>query len=725
MPRKSVLHQSVARDFSGEALRDCGSAIQAGVSVAHRLSVAVETPRHSAVGGLLDYTSEQPLAPGTLLQVPLGRRQVPGIVWEPDARAPGAAPDLPEHDLRAVAAPLASLPPLDAEWRALVAFSAGYYQRGTGELALSVLPPELRKLDDVMLGRRLARLRQRVQREAAAGGAAAAPALPALTAEQQAALEAIDAVMQAAAGSAPRPQLLHGVTGSGKTEVYLRAAAAALQRGRQVLVLVPEINLTPQLEARFAARFPGRRLVSLHSALTPAQRLQHWLLAHLGLADLVLGTRLAVFTPLPRLGLVIVDEEHDPSFKQQEGARYSARDLAVWRARQLGVPVLLGSATPSLETWQRVREGRYGRLLLALRVGGGALPRVRVVDMSSLPRAPGADLVLAPALADALRLRIERGEQSLVLLNRRGYAPVLHCGACGWKSGCPHCSAWRVFHKSDRTLRCHHCGLAERVPRACPDCGNLDIAPIGRGTEKLEEQLGLLLPGARVARIDADSTRGAGKLEQHLAAVHDGEVDVMVGTQILAKGHDFRRVTLVAAVNPDAALFSSDFRAPERLFALLMQAAGRAGRDAARAEASEMWVQTWHPGHALYRALKAHDYESFAMAQLAEREQAGLPPFSSLALVRAEARDAATATAFLREAAAQIDAAATGVTVYAPVPPPVSRVADVERVQMLLESRSRVALRALLSAWLPGLHALRARHRGVLRWAVDVDPVAI
>ncbi|MFN8898102.1 MAG: primosomal protein N', partial [Pseudomonadota bacterium] len=555
--------------------------------------------------------------------------------------------------------------------------------------------------------------------------AAAAPALPALTAEQQAALEAIDAVMQAAAGSAPRPQLLHGVTGSGKTEVYLRAAAAALQRGRQVLVLVPEINLTPQLEARFAARFPGRRLVSLHSALTPAQRLQHWLLAHLGLADLVLGTRLAVFTPLPRLGLVIVDEEHDPSFKQQEGARYSARDLAVWRARQLGVPVLLGSATPSLETWQRVREGRYGRLLLALRVGGGALPRVRVVDMSSLPRAPGADLVLAPALADALRLRIERGEQSLVLLNRRGYAPVLHCGACGWKSGCPHCSAWRVFHKSDRTLRCHHCGLAERVPRACPDCGNLDIAPIGRGTEKLEEQLGLLLPGARVARIDADSTRGAGKLEQHLAAVHDGEVDVMVGTQILAKGHDFRRVTLVAAVNPDAALFSSDFRAPERLFALLMQAAGRAGRDAARAEASEMWVQTWHPGHALYRALKAHDYESFAMAQLAEREQAGLPPFSSLALVRAEARDAATATAFLREAAAQIDAAATGVTVYAPVPPPVSRVADVERVQMLLESRSRVALRALLSAWLPGLHALRARHRGVLRWAVDVDPVAI
>jgi primosomal protein N' (replication factor Y) len=702
-----------------------------------RIAVAVETPRHSAVGGLLDYASEQPLAPGTLLHVPLGRRQVPGIVWdraEPAPAADAAASDeLPESELRPVAAALASLPPLDAEWRALVGFAAGYYQRGIGELALAVLPPELRKLDDVQLGRRLAKLARRAPggptaKSPAAAGDATAPALPELTPEQEAALAAIAALTslaQAAGGAAPRPQLLHGVTGSGKTEVYLRAAADALARGRQVLVLVPEINLTPQLEARFAARFPGRVLVSLHSALTPAQRLQHWLLAHLGQADLVLGTRLAIFTPLPRLGLVVVDEEHDPSFKQQEGARYSARDLAVWRASRLGIPVLLGSATPSLETWQRVREGRYGRLLLALRVGGGALPRVRVVDMGTLPYTKGAELVLAPALTEALRERIARGEQSLVLLNRRGYAPVLHCGACGWKSACPHCSAWRVFHKADRTLRCHHCGFAERVPRACPECGNLDVAPIGRGTEKLEEQLAALLPGARIARIDADSTRGAGKLEQHLAAVHEGDVDVMVGTQILAKGHDFRRVTLVAAVNPDSALFSSDFRAPERLFALLMQAAGRAGRDAARADASEMWVQTWHPHHALYRALKAHDYESFAQAQLAEREQAGLPPFSSLALVRAEAREAAAATAFLRDAAARIDAQASGVSVYAPVPPPVARVADVERVQMLLESRSRPALQALLAAWLPGLHALRAQHKGVLRWAVDVDPVSI
>ena len=530
-----------------------------------------------------------------------------------------------------------------------------------------------------------------------------------------------------------RPTLLHGVTGSGKTEVYLRAAAHALATGAQVLVLVPEINLTPQLEARFAARFPGHRMASLHSGLTPAQRLRHWLLAHQGRADLVLGTRLAIFAPLPRLALIVVDEEHDASFKQQEGARYSARDLAVWRAGQLGIPVLLGSATPSLETWQRVLQGRYRRLALPQRIGGGELPRVRLVDMRQLPRsaisaaAAEETMPLAPPLLAALRERIQRREQSLLLLNRRGYSPVLHCSACGWKSGCAHCSAWRVFHKADRTLRCHHCGFTERVPRACPECGNLDIAPLGRGTEKLEEQLTAVLPGARIARLDADSTRGVGELERQLAAVHDGEVDVLVGTQILAKGHDFRRVTLVAAVNPDSALFTSDFRAPERLFALLMQAAGRAGRDAAQSARSEMWVQTTSPGHALYVALARHDYAAFAQAQLDERRAAGLPPFTHLALMRAEAREAAAAMAFLRDAAVALQAldAAAGVKAYPPVPPALARVADVERVQMLVESSSRPALQRALAAWVPGLAALRMAHKGVIRWAVDVDPQAI
>ena len=675
------------------------------------LSVAVEAPRHASLGSLLDYTSEQPLAPGTLLRVPLGRRNVPGLVWD------AGASNMPlGAELRPVSAVLDALPPLPADWRGLIDFAAAYYQRSVGELALAVLPPELRKMDNVRLLRRVARLMKAPPAIDPTPNLAAKPAAPTLNDEQHAALAAI--------ASADKPILLHGVTGSGKTEVYLHAAATALQRGQQALVLVPEINLTPQLEARFAERFPGHVMVSLHSGLTPAQRLRHWLLAHLGLADLVLGTRLAVFAPLPRLGLIVVDEEHDPSFKQQEGARYSARDLAVWRARQRSVPVVLGSATPSLESWQRALEGKYQRVALAQRIGGGAMPRVRLLDMAQLPKQEGVERVLAPPLLAAIEERIARGEQSLLLLNRRGYAPVLHCSACGWKSGCPHCSAWRVFHKSDRTLRCHHCGLSERVPRACPDCGNLDIAPIGRGTEKLQEQLSALLPAARIGRIDADSTRGVGLLQQQLAAVHAGDVDVLVGTQMVAKGHDFRRVTLVAAVNPDSALFSSDFRAPERLFALLMQAAGRAGRDAEQAARSEMWVQTWNARHPIYAALRAHDYESFAAAQLAERHAAGLPPFAALALVRADARTAEAATGFL-QAASTLAQAYEGVTAYRPVPPFVAKVADVERMQMLVESPSRSVLQRMLADWLPALQGLRAQHKGLIRWAVDVDPLAI
>ncbi|MEN9629682.1 MAG: hypothetical protein RJA10_2909 [Pseudomonadota bacterium] len=676
-----------------------------------RLPVAVETPQHAAIGGVLDYLAEAPLPPGTLVRVPLGKRDVPGIVWSGAADAAVA-----EHQLRPVSEVLEGLPPLSPAWLALLDFAAGYYQRHVGELALSVLPPELRKVDDRQLGRRLSRL----LREAAPAATPGAAGGPPLSADQAAALESLRATADGTA-------LLHGVTGSGKTEVYLQLAEQALAADRQALVLVPEINLTPQLEARFAARFPGRVLVSLHSGLTPAQRLNHWLLAHLGRADLVLGTRLAVFASMPRLGLIVVDEEHDPSFKQQEGARYSARDLAVYRGHQQKVPVLLGSATPSLETWQRALEGRYRRLTLAQRIGSGALPRVRLLDTNNLPRRNGVLPALAAPLLDAVQQRIARGEQSLLLLNRRGYAPVLHCGQCSWRSGCPHCSAWRVFHKSDRTLRCHHCAFTEAVPRACPDCGNLDIAPLGRGTEKLEEQLADLLPGARIARIDADSTRLKGALESQLGAVHDGEVDVLVGTQMVAKGHDFRRMTLVAAINPDGALYSSDFRAAERLFALLMQAGGRAGRDAEQAARSEMWIQTATPTHPLYQALVKHDFEAFAGSQLEERRRAGLPPFSSLALVRAEAREAAVATAFLRDAAAAAGSLPEGaaVSVYPPVPPAITRVAGIERMQMLVESASRPALQRFLSAWLPQLQAVRPRHKGLVRWAVDVDPLAI
>jgi len=713
---KGLSNHRVSAHLSVQLELSRANAAGAKVSDSAVLPVVVAAPQHAALAATLDYRSAGVLPAGTWVRVPLGRRSVAGVVWH---RRIGQAP--PEAQLRAIDAALGSLPPLGPAWRQLVEFSAGYYQRSLGEVALSVLPPELRKLDDAPLARRLERLRRAAP--SAHAPPAAAAVMPALSDEQARALQQL-----ALPEASLRPTLLQGVTGSGKTEVYLRCAAQALAQRRQVLVLVPEINLTPQLEARLAERFAGHRLVSLHSALTPAQRLRHWLLAHLGEADLVLGTRLAVFASLPRLGLIVVDEEHDPSFKQQEGARYSARDLAVYRARAQALPVLLGSATPSLESWAHAQSGRYRRLVLAQRIGGGVLPAVRLLDMNGVPRGAGGALpALAPALQHALQQRIERGEQSLLLLNRRGYAPVLFCGACGWKSGCAHCSAWRVFHKADRTLRCHHCGCAERVPRACPECGNLDIAPLGRGTEKLEEQIRLALPGARVARIDADSTRAKGALQARLTAVHAGEVDVLVGTQMIAKGHDFRGVTLVAAVDPDAALFASDFRAAERLFALLMQAAGRAGRDAEHAARSQMWVQTWHPRHALYAALAAHDFDAFARAQLAERRAASLPPFSHLALLRAEARAAEAAQAFVDAAAALAAPLAheLGVRLYPAVPPSLARVAGVERLQMLAESASRAALQRLLAAWLPQLQALKPRHRGVLRWAVDVDPMAI
>ncbi len=559
----------------------------------------------------------------------------------------------------------------------------------------------------------------------------------------------------------------------------------AEQPQAQALVMVPEINLTPQLEARFKARFEplygADAVVSLHSGMTNPQRLKSWLSAHCGTARIVLGTRMAVFASLPNLRLIVVDEEHDPSYKSGEGARYSARDLAVYRGRLETAKVILGSATPSLESWHHSRPaqdgGRYLRLHMPSRIGAqppesadtslaaaprtlqqttratagtpDGLPLVRRVDMNHQPR----NAVFSIPLIEAIKLRVARGEQSMVFLNRRGYAPVLHCTDCGWKSECPHCSAFRVFHKIDRTLRCHHCGFTERVPRACPTCGNPDIAPLGRGTERLEEHVAELLadvrrPGTvssqypdgesvRVARIDADTTRLKGELQSQLAAVHAGDVDVLVGTQMIAKGHDFRRITLVAAVNPDGALFSSDFRAAERLFGLLMQAAGRAGRDASLGERSEVWIQTFQPAHPLYAALKRHDYPEFAATQLKERAQAGLPPFTAQALVRAEARSQDVAQAFLNTASqtALTDMALwegwadilQRITLYPAVPMSIQRVANIERAQMLVESPSRSALQQFLTAWQTVLHAVRQQPQssGMIRWAIDVDPLAI
>jgi primosomal protein N' (replication factor Y) len=708
----------------------------------HWPAVVVPTPAHRAMGDTLSYLSEQALPPGTLVRVPLGTRDVLGVVWDCPSHPPEG---VTEAQCRPISSVLSGCPPLSDNWRTLVAFTARYYQRGLGEVALAALPPQLRDLQPEQWQRRLKKQAKTAHRPAPTPSAPAphtnehSPSAetgretaPTLSPEQQAGLDAL--------ALATRPVLLFGATGSGKTEVYLQAAQRLLSQDAQaqVLVLVPEINLTPQLQERFTARFGAAQVVALHSGMTPAQRLNSWLAAHTGQARVVLGTRMAVLASLPRLRLIVVDEEHDPSYKSQEGARYSARDLAIYRAQLeqrhgAGCQVILGSATPSLESWYAATQGRYLRLDMPTRMGGGPLPALRLLDMAQQPK--GA--VLAPALVAAMAERAARGEQSLVLLNRRGYAPVLACHACGWKSQCPSCSAYRVFHKLDRTLRCHHCGFTDRVPRACPDCGNLDIAPIGKGTEQLEEQITALLSGQRrpdgqplqVARMDADSTRAKGSLEAQLARMHSGEVDVLVGTQMVAKGHDFRRITLVAAVNADAALFASDYRAPERLFSLLMQAAGRAGRDVALSQHAEMWVQTWHPTHALFAALRHHDFAAFAAQQLAERQTAQMPPMTHQALLRAEARTQEAAQAFLYAArdAARALPGAEHLTLYPPVPMSIQRVANVERAQMLLECSTRPALQQVLSQWHAALAECRRlpEAKGLIRWAIDVDPVSI
>ena len=711
------------------------------------LSVVVTSPAHSGLAQALTYRSEQLHTPGSLVRVPLGSREVLGIVW---GTADAPASEALQAKTKDIIGRLDGIDPLDAVWRQLVEFAARYYQRSMGEVALAALPPQLRELDAEQLARRqkaAAKKRGEAANQAPFSSSFAINSIAA-SAQQTAAIGQFFTETEHTA----KPALLFGSTGSGKTEVYLRCAQQVLEADplAQVLVMVPEINLTPQLQSRFTTRFAdmaGCEVVAMHSGMTPAQRLKRWLAAHTGAARIVLGTRLAVLASMPHLRLIIVDEEHDPSYKAQDGARHSARDLAIYRARlesqATGTEcrVMLGSATPSLETWQACEKGRYVRLNMPERVGGGAPAALKLLDMRQQPK----NTLFAPALLAAIQARVARGEQSLIFLNRRGYAPVLACGACDWKSSCPHCSAYRVFHKIDRTLRCHHCSFTERVPRACPECGNVDISPVGRGTEKLEEQLaqalGIDMPadpatgeftGLRrpdgsavvITRIDADTTRLKGTLEQQLAMVHSGEVDILVGTQMVAKGHDFRRISLVAAVNPDSALFSSDFRAPERMFGLLMQAAGRAGRDAAVAGA-QMWVQTHYPDHPLFAALKQHDFARFAAQQLAERQQAGMPPFSFQALVRSEARTQEVALAFLHAAArsaAELPAFAQ-VTVYPPVPMPVQRIANIERVQMLVESPSRAALQAFLSQWQAGLHA--SKLRGLIRWAVDVDPLSI
>jgi primosomal protein N' (replication factor Y) len=668
------------------------------------LQVALDTPLDSC----FDYRwpcepGAEPLV-GQLALVSFGRREAVGLIV-----AVRHDTDVPPEKLKDALAVRSQLAPLPARWLALAQFAADYYQRPLGEVALPGLPKNLRVPKTVPLDRALKKLAKTepVHDPAPCG-------MPALNPAQQQAADAI--------GGAHgfTPLLLYGVTGSGKTEVYLQACAQVLARepDGQILVLVPEINLTPQLEGNIRARFPGVMLATLHSSLSEGERMLHWLAAHQGQARIVLGTRLAILASLPNLKLIVIDEEHDPSYKQQEGLRYSARDLAVWRARQLAIPIVLGSATPSLETWHHAQSGRYRKLELRERaVKDAVLPRVRLLDMERDRPKDG----LTSQLIAALRQRLERGEQSLLFLNRRGYAPVITCDACGWISNCTRCTSFMVLHKPEHRLRCHHCSLEMRIPRHCPTCGNVDLQPLGRGTQRVEEGLQLMFPEARILRIDADSTRKKGSAQAAFDTVHRGEVDILVGTQMVAKGHDFKKLTLVGVLNPDTALFSQDYRASERLFAQLMQVAGRAGR-AGRGEGgsdSEVLVQTRYVSHPLYAAVARHDYDRFAGSLLEERRQAGLPPYMYQALLRAEARELAEAIAFLE--AARDCIAHDAITINDPIPMTMTRVHNVDRAQLLVESSSRPALQAFLKEWVAVLREMKTR----VRWSLEVDPLDI
>ena len=706
-----------------------------------------------------DYTAES-IAPGDLgrcVRVPFGRGEKTGLI----VALPDAA-ELPVERLKPVIAIQREAPALPADWLALVEFTARYYQHPLGEVVAMALPPRLRRADavagaeaDPLLelsaagrqaladskreSRALALLRSldadgpsrrqllrdhhgpavsdALKRGWITPGSAADPAqmagAPTLTDEQQAAVASLSEGF-----GCFQPFLLFGVTGSGKTEVYLRLVQQVIASGGQALILVPEIALTPQLEGRVAGRFPAARVVSLHSALAEGARSQGFVQAMEGRADIVLGTRLSVFTPLPRLGLIVVDEEHDASYKQHEGVRYSARDLAIWRARQRSVPIVLGSATPSLESWHAAETGRYKRVELASRAVAATLPKVRPVDVRREKLQHG----LSEHLLRAVEVRLQKGEQSLIFLNRRGYAPVLSCPSCGWVSRCPHCTANMVLHLADRRLRCHHCSFEAGIPLACPDCGDQDIQPFGRGTQRLEETLAERFPTARVLRVDRDAARTRSQWDALLEQIGNGEADILVGTQMMAKGHDFPKLTFVGVLNADSSLFAADFRAPERLFQQLMQVGGRAGRGQLP---GEVMVQTQYPDHPLYQCLTRHDFQRYAALQLDERKQARFPPFAANALLCATADEVGTALDWLKAARAEAlpYAQAFGVMVFDPVPMRMVRLARRERAQLLVEAPARPALQAFLSAWSERLWALKPPR--VLRWHLDVDPAEV
>ena len=722
----------------------------------HRIAVNVPLS-----DGLLTYSHSEPLPPGTRVLVPFRNKTVVGIVWETDI-----APDMDTARILSVQTAFVEEKPLPQSWRDLLAFTSRYYHYPTGQAVFAALPQGLKEtravempqpplfyalneagraqtppparfnkkaaLWDALLsgGMTMAALKQ-VNAQAAKliedwveqgwikTTEAAKPVLRSchgqashsefvLNADQQKASDEI----QTAFGKF-QPFLLYGITGSGKTEVYFDVMAKVLAQGRQVLFLLPEINLTPQLLKRVENRFADVPTAVLHSQMAAGRRTQDYLRAMLGQAKLVIGTRLAVFTPMDDVGLIVVDEEHDSSFKQDNELRYHARDLAVWRAKQSGCPIILGSATPSLESWHKAQSGAYRLLQLTERAHASAqLPQVEILNVGRLKLDNG----FSPQAWQLLKQNFEAGGMSLVYLNRRGFAPALFCGDCGHTFGCPNCSAKMVLHQRARQLRCHHCDHREPIPFKCPDCGNQDLTAVGHGTQRVEETLRAFLPKAAVVRVDRDSTAHKNDWADLYRRIADNEIDILVGTQMLAKGHDFARLNLVIVLNADGSLYSADFRAPERLFAELMQVSGRAGR---ADKPGKVLIQTQLPEHPVFAAVKAQDYAVFAENELNERQMFAMPPFGFQTAVRADAPRVADAMEFLNAAKETLTPLLPeSVSQFGAAPMLMVRLAERERAQIFLESTSRQDLHRAVSLW---VQVLQQNRDGKIRWSVDVD----
>ena len=715
----------------------------------HRIAVNVPLS-----DGLLTYSHSEPLPQGTRVLVPFRNKTVVGIVWETDI-----APDMDAARILSIQTTFSDEPPLPESWRDLLSFTSRYYHYPTGQAVFAALPQGLKEtravempqpplfyalneagraqtppparfnkkaaLWDALLsgGMTMAALKQ-VNAQAAkliedwaeqgwietteAAKPVLRPSEFVLNTDQQKASDEI----QTAFGSF-QPFLLYGITGSGKTEVYFDAMAKVLAQGRQVLFLLPEINLTPQLLKRVENRFADVPTAVLHSQMAAGRRTQDYLRAMLGQAKLVIGTRLAVFTPMDDVGLIVVDEEHDGSFKQDNELRYHARDLAVWRAKQSGCPVVLGSATPSLESWHKAQSGAYRLLQLTERAHTTAqLPQVDILNVGRLKLDNG----FSPQALQLLKQNFEAGGMSLVYLNRRGFAPALFCGDCGHTFGCPNCSAKMVLHQRARQLRCHHCDHREPIPFKCPDCGNQDLTAVGHGTQRVEETLRAFLPKAAVVRVDRDSTAHKNDWADLYRRIADNEIDILVGTQMLAKGHDFARLNLVIVLNADGSLYSADFRAPERLFAELMQVSGRAGR---ADKPGKVLIQTQLPEHPVFAAVKAQDYAVFAENELNERQMFAMPPFGFQTAIRADAPRVADAMEFLNAAKETLaPLLPESVSQFGAAPMLMVRLAERERAQIFLESPSRQDLHRAVSLW---VQVLQQNRDGKIRWSVDVD----